>query len=51
MADEFYTIVDDNGTFQIRASIRTPEQMLAFIVQLEKTAVELTNRTKEKTSE
>lgn len=34
MSKEFYTIVDDNGVYQVRAMISSPDQFGRFIDKL-----------------
>ena len=33
-SNEFFTIVDDNGVYQVRAMISSPEQMDKFMTKL-----------------
>lgn len=33
-SNEFFTIVDDNGVYQVRAMISSPDQMDKFVTKL-----------------
>ena len=54
---DFYTIVDDNGTYQVRAMISSPDQMDKFVTKLKDIHLKLAvahakaNTTQEKPSE
>ena len=39
---EFFTIVEYSGTYQIRASIETPEKMTELVEQLKETLLKFT---------
>ena len=57
MSEEFYTIVDDNGVYQVRAMISSPDQMDKFVTKLKDIHLKLAvahakaNATQEKPSE
>lgn len=42
MNEDFYTIVDDNGTYQVRASIATPTALVVLIEKLQELQTRLT---------
>ena len=55
LSQDFYTIVEDGGAYQIRASIKSPEQMGELVEKLKeihlKIAVAFARASKEKTHE